>query len=75
MKASRNTPQQPSPARGQAWKEKTGQVKLLLTVLAVADGWVMCRYRGCTTFAMPIKQLHAGYFRMEAFDRNLGRPS
>lgn len=65
----------PSPARGQAWKERTGQVKPLLYILAVADGYVMCRYKGCMVWCMSIKTLHSKYSRMTDFDRKMGRPS
>lgn len=40
-----------SPARGQAWKLKRGCGQLLF-IMAVADGWVLARYKGCIPFAL-----------------------
>jgi hypothetical protein len=50
-------------------KVKAGQIwlregsKLPIRVMAVAEGWAMVRYKGCTPFAMYIKDLLKGFAR------------
>lgn len=62
-----------SPARGQAWQSR-GKDRLFF-VMAVADGYILARYKGCMPFVMSISALHVNCTRMDAFDRNMGRPS
>ncbi len=69
-----STDRKASPARGQAWRRR-GSDNINFYIMAVADGYVMARYKGCSPFVMFVKDLHRSCVRMEAFDRDLGRPS
>lgn len=62
-----------SPSRGQAW-QRSGQEELFF-IMAVADGYVLARRKGCMPFVLSISALHVNCTRMDAFDRNMGRPS
>ena len=75
MATSTETTPKASPARGQAWRRSRVPGGTLFFVMAVADGYVLARYKGCSPFVMSIRELQTSCTRMESFDRNMGRPS